>query len=132
MTAISRWLKDVLIVIVFVFGGIYILMVIGSGAFSSKPAKQTQEVSIVPAGSEGRLSTGSSVIPVAIDEETLPNLKRAVDNQDLTGIGPIFTVNDDTLVRVSETGSVGLRVTILNGSQKGRAGWVPFEWVKPR
>jgi hypothetical protein len=129
---VSRWLKDLLIGIVCVFGGIYLLMAIGSGAFSSKPQKQTTEVSTVPAGSEGRLSTGGSEIPVAIDEETLPDLRRAVLNQDLTGIGPIFVVNDETLVRVSETGSTGLRVTILNGSQKGRAGWVPSEWVKPR
>jgi hypothetical protein len=128
----SRWIKDVLLGILIAFGGIYFLMVIGSGAFSSKAPNRTPEISIVPAGSEGRLNTGSAVIPVAIDEEALPDLKRAVANNDLTGIGPIFAVNDDTLVRVSETGTGGLRVTILNGSQKGRAGWVPFEWVKPR
>jgi hypothetical protein len=135
---VSRWLKDVAVIIVCVFGGIYLLMAIGSGAFSSRAPSpvsatvRTTEISIVPAGSEGRLSTGSPVIPVSVDEEALPDLKRAVANNDLTGIGPIFTVNDDTLVRVSETGTAGLRVTILNGTQKGRAGWVPFEWVKPR
>ncbi len=129
---VSRWLKDILIVILFVFGGIYLLMAIGSGAFSSKAPTHTAEISIVPPGSEGRLSTGSAVIPIAVDEETLPDLKRAVQNNNLTGIGPMFVVNDDTLVRVSETGVVGLRVTVLTGSQKGRAGWVPFEWVKPR
>jgi len=135
---LSRWLKDIAVMIVCVFGGIYLLMAIGSGAFSSKtPASlptrpQTPEVSVVPAGSEGRLSTGSAVIPVAVDEEALPDLKRAIANNDLTGIGPMFTVNDDTLVRVSETGTAGLRVTILTGTQKGRAGWVPFDWVKPR
>ena len=132
MIPVSRWLKDILIGIIFVFGGIYLLMVIGAGGFSSQPPKQTPKVSVVPAGSEGRLSSGSSLIPVAVDEEALPNLKRAVANQDLTGIGPIFVVNDDTLIRVSETSNTGLRVTILNGSQKGRSGWVPFEWVKPR
>ena len=132
MTAISRWLKDILIGIIFVFGGLYLLMVIGSGGFSSQPPKQTPNFPVVPAGSEGRLSSGGSLIPVAVDQETLPDLKRAVANQDLNGIGPVFVVNDGTLVRVGETGSTGLRVTILNGSQKGRAGWVPFEWVKPR
>jgi hypothetical protein len=132
MIPISRWLKDILIGIIIVFGGIYLLMVVGAGGFSSQPPKQTPKVSVVPAGSEGRLSSGSSLIPVAVDQETLPDLKRALANQDLTGIGPIFIVNDDTLVRVSETATSGLRVTILNGSQKGRAGWVPFEWVKPR
>jgi hypothetical protein len=134
---VSRWhlyLKDIAVVLVCVFGGIYLLMAIGSGAFSSKTPTKTAatQVSTVPPGSEGRLSTGGSVIPVAVDEETLPDLKRAVARNDLTGVAPIFVVNDDTLVRVSEAGAGGLRVTILTGSQKGRAGWVPFEWVKPR
>jgi hypothetical protein len=128
----SRWLKDIAIAIVCVFGGIYLLMAIGSGAFSSKSPKKTADVSSVPTGSEGRLSAGGTVIPIAIDEEMLPELKRAIARNDLTGVTPIFVVNDDTLVRVSETGVAGLRVTVLTGSQKGRAGWVPFEWVKPR
>ena len=132
MIPVTRWLKDLLIGVIFVFGGVYLLMVIGSGGFSSQAPKQTPELSVVPAGSEGRLSNGIAQIPVAVDEETLPDLKRSIANNDLTGIGPIFVVIDDTLVRVSETGNAGLRVTILNGSQKGRTGWVPFEWVKPR
>ena len=68
----SRWLKDIAIAIVCVFGGIYLLMAIGSGAFSSKSPKKTADVSSVPTGSEGRLSAGGNVIPIAIDEETLP------------------------------------------------------------
>ena len=43
----------------------------------------------------------------------------------------IFIVGDGTTVRVSESGRSGLRVRILDGSQKGRVGWVPFDWVKP-
>ena len=132
MSAAGRWLKDILVSAVVVFGGIYLLMLIGSGAFSSKPATPANEVTSVPAGSEGRLSSGGSVIPVAVDEESVPDLVRASARGDLTGLGPMFVVNDDTLVRVSETRPSGLRVTILNGSQKGRAGWVPLEWVKPR
>jgi len=128
----SRWLKDIAIAIVCVFGGIYLLMAIGSGAFSSKSSKKAADVSSVPTGSEGRLSAGGTVIPIAIDEESLPELKRAIARNDLTGVTPIFVVNDDTLVRGSVTGVAGLRVTVLTGSQKGRAGWVPFEWVKPR
>src|SRR5215472_9088873 len=128
---VPRWAKDVVVVIVCVFGGIYLLLFIGSGAFSSKTPPKNAQGSTVAAGSEGRLSIGSAV-PVAIDEETLPDLRRAAARNDFTGVAPIFFVNDDTLVRVSETGSAGLRVTILAGSQKGRAGWVPSDWVKPR
>ena len=126
------WLKDVVIASVVIFGGIYVLMIIGSGALSSRAPVRAPEVTSVPAGSEGWLNTGSSVIPVAIDEEAVPDLKRIVKSGDLTGIGPMFVVNDETLVRVSESGAGGLRVTILTGSQKGRSGWVPAEWVKPR
>ena len=85
----------------------------------------------MPVGSEGRLSRGSSSVPVAIDEEMLAELKRAADNNDASGIGPIFIVSDGTTVRVSESGRSGLRVRILDGSQKGRVGWVSFDWVKP-
>ncbi len=126
------WLKDLVVAIIAVLGGIYLLMMIGSGAFSSKTPPRPSEAPSVPAGSEGRLSAGSSSIPVAIDEEALPDLKRAVKSGDLTDLGPMFIVSDDTLVRVSESGSGGVRVTILTGSQKGRSGWVPTEWVKPR
>jgi hypothetical protein len=129
---VPRRLKDFAVVIICIFGGVYLLMTIGSGAFVSKQPAKIPEMPAVPAGSEGRLSAGSALIPVAVDEEMLPDLKGAVARHDLTGVTPIFIVNDDTLVRVSETGAGGLRVTILTGSQKGRAGWVPFEWVKPR
>jgi len=132
MNAAGRWVKDILVSAAVVFGGIYLLMLIGSGAISSKPAATANEVTSVPAGSEGRLTSGGSVIPVAVDEESVPDLIRAIARGDLTGLGPMFVVNDDTLVRVSETRPSSLRVTILNGSQKGRAGWVPPEWVKPR
>ena len=132
MKSLSSWLKDLVIATIAIFGGIYLLMMIGSGAFSSQAPNRTPEVTSVPAGSEGRLNAGGSIIPVAIDQEAVPDLRRIVKSGELTGIGPMFVVNDDTLVRVSETGSGSLRVTVLTGSQKGRSGWVPAEWVKSR
>src|SRR5262249_38759544 len=86
---------------------------------------------LVPVGSEGRLSRGSSSVPVAIDEEMLAELKRVADNNDASGIGPIFIVRHGTTGRVSESGRSGFGVRKLAGSQKGRVGWVPFDWVKP-
>ena len=121
--------KGLLIGILITAGAIYLLIAIGGTPRA--PARAPESSSLVLVGSEGRLSRGSSSVPVAIDEEMLAELKRAADNNDASGIGPIFIVSDGTTVRVSESGRSGLRVRILDGSQKGRVGWVPFDWVKP-
>ena len=120
--------KGVLVGALIAVGSIYVLMVIGA---PSRAPVRTSEVSTVPVGSEGRLNRGGPVVPVAIDEEVLSDLKRLAGGNDLNGIGPIFFVTDDTPIRVSESGVAGLRVKILAGSQKGRSGWVPLDWVKP-
>ena len=130
-----RWIRDILIAVVIVFGGIYLLLVIGTTSPRVRPPAEASDVSSVAGGSEGQLHTGSSLIPVAVDEELLPELKRIVENHDPNGFeslsGPIFFVTEDTPVRVSESGAGGMRVTMLSGSQKGRSGWVPWEWVRP-
>jgi hypothetical protein len=128
-------LKDILLAAVVISGGIYVLIAIGS--MSSRPTSSTTappaatSFVTVPVGSEGRINNGSSVIPVAVDEELLPELKKAAGRSDLQGIGPVFYVTEDTEARVGESSLTGLRVRILTGSQKGRVGWVPTEWVKP-
>jgi hypothetical protein len=130
-----RWVKDILIAALIICGGIYLLLVIGSTSPRVHAPAQTSGYSSVAVGSEGQLHSGSSVIPVAVDEELLPELKRVVENNDPNGFeslsGPVFLVADATPVRVSESGAGGLRVSILAGTQKGRSGWVPLEWVKP-
>jgi hypothetical protein len=130
-----RWVKDLLIAVLIICGGIYLLLFIGSTSPRVQAPAQTPVYSSVPVGSEGQLRSGGSVIPVAIDEELLPELKRVIENNDPNGLetlsGPVFFVADATPVRVSESGAGGLRVSILAGTQKGRSGWVPFEWVKP-
>jgi hypothetical protein len=127
-------LKDILLAVVVIFGGIYVLIAIGSmssRSTSSTTAPSVTATSSVPVGSEGRINNGSSVIPVAVDEELLPELKKRAGTPDLQGIGPVFYVTEDTEARVSESTLTGVRVRILTGSQKGRLGWVPAEWVKP-
>ena len=130
-----RWIKDILIAALIIGGGIYLLLAIGSTSPRVPASAQTPDVASVPVGSEGQLHGGSSIVPVAVDEELLPELKRVVENHDPNGFeslsGPVFFVAEDTPVRVSESGAGGLRVTMLSGSQKGRSGWVPVEWVKP-
>ncbi|SRR6266446_5892981 len=130
-----RWVKDILVAVIIIFGGVYLLLTIGSTASRDRPRVQASDSSSVAVGSEGQLRSGSSLIPVAVDEELLSDVKRAVENHDPNGFaslsGPIFFVTDETPVRVSESNAGGLRVKILAGSQKGRSGWVPLEWVKP-
>jgi len=130
-----RWVKDIIVAVLIIFGGVYLLLTIGSTASRDRPPLQALDSSSVPVGSEGQLRGGSSLIPVAVDEELLSDIKRAAENHDPNAFaslsGPIFFVTDETPVRVSESSVGGLRVKILGGSQKGRSGWVPSEWVKP-
>jgi hypothetical protein len=129
--SLFRLVKDLIIGVVIVFGGIYLFIAIGSRSLPATTSVAGSEVSSVAIGSEGQLSSGGPVIPVAIDEERIGDLKRTPAKQDLSELGPVFFVSEATPVRVSESSATGLRVRILSGPQKGRSGWVPFEWVKP-
>src|SRR5207237_394603 len=104
-----RWVKDILIAAVIIFGGIYLLLTIGSTSPRVRTPAQGSDLSSVPVGSEGQLHSGSSVIPVAVDEELLSDVKRVIENHDPNGFaslnGPVFFVTEDTPVRVSESGA---------------------------
>ena len=64
-----RWVKDLLIAVLIICGGIYLLLFIGSTSPRVQAPAQTPVYSSVPVGSEGQLRSGGSVIPVAIDED---------------------------------------------------------------
>src|SRR5439155_25652892 len=100
--------KGLLIGVLITAGPIYLL--IAMGGTPRAPVRAPESSSVVPVGSEGRLSRGSSSVPVAIDEEMLAELKRAADNNDASGIGPIFIVKHGTRVRVREAERSGVRV----------------------
>src|SRR5947208_12151931 len=119
MSEKSAWfesVKGLLIGVLITAGALYLL--IANGGTPRAPARAPESSFLVPVGSEGRLSRGSSSVPVAIDEEMLAELKRAADNNDASGIGPIFIVSDGTTVRVSESGRSGLRVRILRSEER--------------
>ena len=116
-------------------GLIYLLIALGSVPAPIQSVGQ-QTVSSVPPGSEGQVENGNAIIPIAIDEELLPDLVRAANAPDFSSAisslgGRVFFVTPRTSVRVSETGSKGVRVRVLTGPEKGRLGWVPADWVKP-
>src|SRR5437867_12823498 len=93
--------KGLLIGVLITAGAIYLL--IAMGGTPRAPVRAPESSSLVPVGSEGRLSRGSSSVSVAIDEVMLAELKRAADNHDASGIGPLLVVNDGTTVRVIES-----------------------------
>src|SRR5881396_2047629 len=72
--------RGLLIGVLITAGAIYLLIAIGGTPRA--PARAPESSFLVPVGSEGRLSRGSSSVPVAIDEEMLAELKRAADNND--------------------------------------------------
>src|SRR6266404_159860 len=108
-----RWVKDILIAAIIIFGGIYLLLVIGSTSPRVQAPAPTSDFSSVAVGSEGQLNSGSSPVPVAVDQELLSELKRVVENHDPNGFeslsGPVFFVAEDTPVRVSESNAGGQR-----------------------
>ncbi|HZU44040.1 MAG TPA: hypothetical protein VE994_15290, partial [Terriglobales bacterium] len=101
-------------------GLIYFLIGVGSVPGPSTTPEQ-QTISAPPPGSEAKLQNGNGTIPVALDEELLPDLlqlKTAPDYSTAIGklSGRVFFVSAQTEIRVSETGARGVRVRILTGS----------------
>ena len=125
-----------LIFAVFLTAGLLYLLLAWGSAPAPQIAAVDHAVSSVPAGSEGQLQNGKPVIPIAIDEELLPEISQVIVSADYSNAlsslsGRIFFVDNGTSVRVSETGSSGIRVRVLTGPEKGRLGWVPSDWVRP-
>jgi hypothetical protein len=128
-------IRGIVFAALFAAAVLYLLLALGSAPAPEKLAGERSTAS-VPAGSEGQLQNGKPVIPVAIDEELLPQMAASLTAADYSTAlsdlgGRVFLVDNATSIRVSETGVNGIRVRILTGSQKGRLGWVPVDWVKP-
>src|SRR5262245_7576828 len=45
--------------------------------------------------------------------------------------GDAVMVTRGTKIRVIDVGRGSMKVRILEGSQSGKTGWIPFEWVSP-
>jgi hypothetical protein len=94
----------------------------------------------VPIGKEGLLSgTSGTITPVGTSETALQQFLKSHRAKDKHGIvqmmasGSVFMVDNGTKVLVIDYGeSLGMRkIRILEGTREGRAGYVPYEWVKP-
>ena len=93
----------------------------------------------VPVGKEGILfgSTGKGS-PVAVSDASMDEFLKANSANDRMGIsqmlmnGSIFVVDNGTRVLVIDHGGMFKRkIRILEGEMQGRAGYVPYEWIKP-
>ena len=92
-------------------------------------------------GEKGRLNDGGTGwIPVCVSKEALDKMTDAAaahDNQgaeNLIASGEVFMVPENTkILEIDEGGFLASvrKVRILDGNWKGRAVWVPYEWVKP-
>ena len=90
-----------------------------------------------PQGGQSRLrrAGGSGEVAVAIDERALDaaisasNARDGVAFGSLVAQGRLFIVASDTSVQVIGSGFGKLKIRVLEGSEAGRGGWVPAEWV---
>jgi hypothetical protein len=122
--------------------GLFIIILIGM--FQSPISKKSENGSgirntSISIGEEGILAgTGGTLTPVAITETALDEFIKSKIANDKDGIvqmivaGSIFTVNNGTKVLIIDYGD-GMfkrKIRILEGAMKGRAGYVPYEWIK--
>jgi len=129
------------IAIIAVVAGIVILLYVfarpqstGRPVVSRAP---TSAFSGLRVGQDGRLDNGGATVLVAVDDAAFDDLNRAASANDDAGIrelvraGRVFLTPQYTAIRVLENGVFSVRVRILDGTQKDKAGWVPAEFVKP-
>jgi hypothetical protein len=73
---------------------------------------------------------------MAIDKRDAHTLARAVETRDMPSVGQLVTVGKameldaGSLVNVVGESFNERKIEILEGAQRGRSGWVPFEWLK--
>ena len=90
----------------------------------------------VSIGNEGTLDSGANKSPVAITEDAFKAWTKAKVAKDTHGMaqlmlmGSVFLVERGTRVLVIDSGTFTQKIRILGGGQTGRAGWVPYEYVK--
>jgi hypothetical protein len=97
------------------------------------------ETPTVPIGGHGSLRGTTGVLtPVGVDDAALKEILTSFRVKDRDGMiqllvtGRAFSVPNGTKVLVVEHGSMYVRkIRVLEGAQKGRAGYVPDEWIKP-
>ncbi len=118
-----------------IIAGFFILVFIGyCQGVSNKSSTPS-----IPIGQKGILAgTSGTHSPVAVTNDALDQFQKHKTVNDQHGItqqivsGSLFSVKNGTKVLVIEHGSMFVRkIRVLEGEMKGRAGFVPEEWIKP-
>lgn len=92
--------------------------------------------SSVSVGKSGYLDAGAGVVPVAVDEAAFDAWTSASVAKDehgrkvLLASMRVFAAPKGTKVLIIDQGTFKRKVRILDGKQKGMAGWVAMEFVK--
>lgn len=91
----------------------------------------------VPVGQSGILTRNTGTTsPVAMTEEIMDTFLKSwrigdsYGNTNLIMSGTVFLVDHGTKVLVIDSHSFTRKIRILEGEHTGKAGWVPYEWVK--
>ena len=103
------------------------------------PPLETKEHHIVHRGESARLTASvDGAVYVAAVKGATNEVVTAVNRKDAAGLealeksGQAFRVDSGTEVRVTGESFNERRIEVTDGPQKGRQGWVPFEWLSPR
>lgn len=119
------------------FGIILVVMI-----FSMKMISPSSDVSTsssskyMKAGEEGRLIVqGSDIVTVFDTKSALAESTKFANAGDEEGYSRVvytqgFIVDSGTRVLVIENSVTSTRVKILEGTNQGKYGWVPYEWVR--
>jgi hypothetical protein len=93
--------------------------------------------SAISVGQNGILTRGSGTTsPVSTTKDIMDKFFKAYRINDtyeigaLVSSGQVFLVNHGTKVLVIDSGQYVLKVRILEGEHRGKAGWVPHEYVR--
>lgn len=98
--------------------------------------QNTQPATVLRVDNEARLFVqGRDSMPVAADEKALDELTAALGSRDgklegLIAAGRVFTVANNTRIRIMETGFAKTRIRVLEGDKVMQEGWVSERWIR--
>lgn len=112
-------------------------MAIGLIAVGCGESKEKSETSAIAIGQNGILTRNSGTAsPVSTTKDIMDKFFKAYRINDKYGTGElllsgqVFLVNHGTKVLVIDSSLYTLKIRILEGEHIGKAGWVPYEYVR--
>lgn len=128
---------------VYVFVGLALIALVVAVAGPDAIIETTAErVSFAPVAADSIVDVGKDVkiahtVSAAIDDASWDLMMQAIRAKDTQGLvelslqGKVFMVNPGETVKVLDMGLTSLKIRVMEGAAKGRAGWIVREAVKP-